>query len=94
MSDTTQIDAGLAVASVTGAAVGGVVGDAVEAAAVTTDQSAHASALVTAQDAVSALASAAEPALASLPSADAQKAVAGLGLLQTILSELKAVFAL
>jgi hypothetical protein len=103
MSETTQIENVLNVAAGVGAAVGGPVGQAVAAGlqvgeavvnAVQSSQSAHADALTTAAAAAGALVNAAEPVLATLPAQDAAKAQASLGLLQTVLADLKKIFGL
>ena len=99
----TNIETGLNAAAAIGAAAGGPIGaDVAEGLQVgeavvnpvVASQSAHASALDTATTAASTLATAAEPVLATLPAADAAKAKAGLGLLQTILADLKSIFGL
>jgi hypothetical protein len=103
MSETSQIENVLNAAAGVGAAVGGPVGQAVAAGlqvgeavvnAVQTSQSAHADALTTATEAAGALATAAQPVLATLPANDAAKAQASLGLLQTVLADLKSIFGL
>lgn len=95
MVDVSQVETGLGVASIAGAAI-------IEGADKITDavtevakmQTEHATALTVANAAVSALANAAEPAVAALPAADAEKALAGLGLLKTVLAELRVIFAI
>jgi hypothetical protein len=103
MSETTQVENVLDVAAGVGAAVGGPVGAAVaeglqvgEAVvnSVEGSQSAHADALATASAAVGTLSVAAAPVLAALPAQDAAKAQASLGLLQTVLADLKSIFGL
>jgi len=103
MSEVTKIETGLNAVAAIGAAAGGPIGaDVAEGLqvgeavvnSVVASQSAHASALDTATTAASTLATAAEPVLATLPAADAAKAKAGLGLLQTILADLKSIFGL
>lgn len=103
MSDVTKIENALNVVAGVGAAVGGPIGMAVAdgvrvgeavANAVVASQSTHATALATATDAANALATAAVPVLKTLPEQDAAKAQAGLGLLQTVLRDLKSIFGL
>ncbi len=103
MSNLSQVEDVLNAAAGVGAAVGGPVGMAVAAGlhvgeavanSVVASQSAHESALVTATEAVGTLATAAGPVLANLPAQDAAKAQAGLGLLQTVLADLKGIFGL
>ena len=103
MSETTQVENVLNVAAGVGEALGGPVGMAVAAGlhvgeavvnSVQASQSAHADALATASAAADTLATAAAPVLAALPAQDAAKAQASLGLLQTVLADLKSIFGL
>ncbi len=103
MSETAKVETILNTVAGVGAAVGGPVGMAVAAGlrvgeavlnSVEASQSNHADALTTATAAVGSLATAAAPVLATLPPQDAAKAQAGLGLLQTILADLKSIFGL
>ena len=103
MSETTQVENVLNMAAGVGAAVGGPVGAAVAAGlrvgetvvnSVTASQSVHANALATVSAAADTLTTVAMPVLASLPAQDAAKAQASLGLLQTVLADLKGIFGL
>jgi hypothetical protein len=103
MSETTQVENVLNLAAGVGAAVGGPVGAAVAAGlqageavvnSVATSQSTHASALATVSAAADTLATVAGPVLAALPAQDAVKAQTSLGLLQTVLADLKGIFGL
>jgi len=103
MSEATNIETDLNLAAEIGAVVGGPVGAAVDAglqageAVVRTvqgAQAAHARALQTATAAAETLTSVAAPVVAGLPAADAAKATAGLSMLQSILADLKSIFAL
>lgn len=103
MTDISQIESDLNIAGQLGAVVGGPIGLAVDAGlqageavanSVQASQAAHTTALDTAAAAITTLASAAAPVVAALPPKDAAKAAAGMNVLQSVLAELKSIFAL
>ncbi len=103
LSVGATIEQDLNIAGDVAAATAGPIGEAADTAlqvgeavvnSVESSQATHASALETATAAASTLATAAAPVVAALPATDAAKATASLGLLQTILADLKTIFGL